>query len=143
VAVTKFQAEHDLEITGEINAKLAGALKTAISRQGQAGTASSVLATSAESAAPDPAVLQAAQQACLQQKMAEAQESREKKRGLRSLARAVTRTASRFGGNEISREAAETAANIYTATAVAGDLQSAAKDLGLTESDIEQCRNPQ
>ena len=38
---------------------------------------------------------------------------------------------------------AEASADIYTAGAVASDLESAAKDLGLTESDLEACRNPQ
>ena len=143
VAITKFQAEHNQEITGEITPELAGVIKATISRQQGQTIASNVVAASAESTAPDPIQLQAAQQACLQERMSEAQESQQRKRGFRRLASAVSRTASRFGGDDISRQVAKTAADVYTATAVAGDLQSAAQDLGLTETDIEQCRNPQ
>jgi peptidoglycan hydrolase-like protein with peptidoglycan-binding domain len=133
IAVSKFQAEHDLTVTGELNPQLAGIIKAAISQQDQAA------ATPAEQ---DAAALQAAQQACLEQKVAEAQEAQRKQSGIRSLARAVGRTASRFGGNDISRQVAETSSDIYTATAVASSVQSAAQDLGLTEDDVEKCRAP-
>jgi peptidoglycan hydrolase-like protein with peptidoglycan-binding domain len=145
VAVSKFQAEHELEVTGEITPQLAGVIKAAISQQGQPATASNP-ATASPAPAPaaqDPAALQAAQQACLQQKMAEAQEAQKKRRGFGSLMRAVSRTANAIGGNDIASSVAEASADIYTAGAVASDLESAAKDLGLTESDLEACRNPQ
>jgi len=138
VAISTFQAEHDLEVTGAATPQLAGVIKAAIKQQGQPAAATSTQAA----AAPDPAALQAAQQACLQQKMAAAQESQQKKRGFGRLARAVTRTASRFGGNSISRDVAEISGDVYTAGAVAEDLKGAAKDLGLTETDMEKCRNP-
>ena len=83
-----------------------------------------------------------AQQACLQQKVAERQESQKRKRGFARLARAVTRTASRLGNNDISSDVSRVASDVYTAGAVANDLQGAAEDLGLTETDIEECRNP-
>ncbi len=140
VAVSKFQAEHDLEVTGEITPQLAGVIKAAMKQQGGAAPAAAPM--SAPAAATDPAALQAAQQACLQQKVAAAQESQQKKRGLGSLMRAVSRTASRIGGNDVASTVAQASSDIYTAGAVAGDLESAAKDLGLTEGDVEACRNP-
>jgi len=141
VAVSKFQAEHDLEVTGEVTPQLAGVIKAAISRQGQAATAPAAIA--APAAAMDPAALAAAQQACLQKKMAEAQAAQQKRRGFGSLMRAVGTASSVFGGNEVAGAVASATADIYAAGSVASDLESAAKDLGLTESDIEACRNPQ
>jgi peptidoglycan hydrolase-like protein with peptidoglycan-binding domain len=142
VAVSKFQAEHDMEVTGEITPQLAGVIKAAINQQGQAAPASKAMAAAPAPAAQDPAALRAAQQACLQQKVADTQEAQKRKRGLGSLMRAVSRTASRMGGNDVASAVAETSADIYTAGAVAGDLASAAEDLGLTEDDVEACRNP-
>jgi len=139
IAVSKFQAEHDMEVTGEITPQLAGVIKAAIKQRSGAAPA---VAASPPAAATDPAALQAAQQACLQQKMADAQEAQKKKRGLGSLMRAVSTAASRLGNNDVSSAVASASADIYTAGAVAGDLESAARDLGLTESDVEACRNP-
>jgi len=132
-----------MEVTGEITPQLAGVIKAAISQQGAPASASAAAAASPAPAALDPAALQAAQQACLQQKVADAQEAQQKRRGFGSLMRAVSRTANAIGGNDISNTVAEASADIYTAGAVASDLESAAKDLGLTESDLEACRNPQ
>lgn len=140
VAVSKFQAEHGMEVTGEITPQLAGVIKAAMKQP--AGAPTAMVASPAPAAAPDPAALAAAQQACLQQKMADAQEAQKKKRGLGSLMRAVSRTASRIGGSDVASAVAQASSDIYTAGAVAGDLESAAKDLGLTESDVEACRNP-
>jgi peptidoglycan hydrolase-like protein with peptidoglycan-binding domain len=143
VAVSKFQAEHDLEVTGEITPQLAGVIKASISQQSQAAAPAAHAAAPAAAAAPDPAALQAAQQACLQRKMAEAQASQKKKRGFGSLLRAAGRTAARVGNDDTAARVAQASSDIYTANAVASDLESAAKDLGLTESDLEACRNPQ
>jgi len=130
-------------VTGTATPQIAGVIKATISQQ--AGTAN-VAVSAPLAAAPavlDPAALRAAQQACLERKVADAREAEEKKRGLRSLARAVSRTASRLGGNDLSRAIAQTSSDVYTASAVASDLQSAADDLGITEDDVEECRNPQ
>jgi hypothetical protein len=74
--------------------------------------------------------------------MAAAQASQKKKRGFGSLIRAVSRTAAQFGGGSTAQKIGQTSADVYAANATAADLQSAAKDLGLTESDLEDCRNP-
>ena len=153
VSISKFQAEHGLEVTGEATPQLAGIIKATISERNEpAGAAAAATTAPAASAQPavqttaltatDPLELQAAQQACLQQKMMQAQEAQEKKRGFARLARAVSRTASRVGGNEISSDIAQLSSDVYTAGAIADDFKGAAEDLGLTETDIEECRNP-
>jgi hypothetical protein len=85
------------------------------------------------------APVQSAQQACLQQKIADAQKAQEtaqKKRGLGSLMRAV----SRLGGNEIAQKVTEVQGDLYNINATVSDLESAARDLGLSEADVEGCR---
>lgn len=138
VAITKFQADNGMEITGEVSPQLAGVIKARLKSGATAGSPS-VAATSAPQTA-DPAAAQAAQQACLQKKIADAQEAQKKKRGFGSLMSAVSRTAGRFGG-QFGQDVAETTRDIYDVNATVADLESAAKDLGLTESDLEQCRN--
>ena len=142
VAISKFQAEHNLEVTGEVTPQLAGILKAEINKQN--GTVR-VGSSGAVAAAPatDPAALQAAQQDCLQEKIAQAQASQKKKRGFGSLMKAVTNTAARLGGgSEFARQAAETSRDVYDVNATAQDWERAAEDLGLTTDDIEACRNP-
>ncbi len=56
--------------------------------------------------------------------------------------RAVSRTASQLGNNGVAGDIAETSADLYDVNATAADLESAAKDLGISEDDIEACRNP-
>jgi hypothetical protein len=113
----------------------------------QAFSASSTVAASAASAAPpttqdtsaqEAVTLRAAQQACLQEKIAEAQEAQKKKRGLGRLVRVVTRTAARAGNSDIAR----TANDAYAANATAEDLAGAARDLGITEDEVAVCQNP-
>lgn len=142
VAISKFQAEHNLEVTGEVTPQLAGILKAEINKQNgtvRVGNSGAVAAAPAT----DPAALQAAQQACLQEKIAQAQASQKKKRGFGSLMKAVTNTAARLGGgSELARQAAETSRDVYDVNATAQDWERAAEDLGLTTDDIEACRNP-
>jgi peptidoglycan hydrolase-like protein with peptidoglycan-binding domain len=148
IAISKFQSENGLEVTGEPSPQLAGIIKASMNGNGPASDASTSPASAggtvqaAAAPAGDAAALQAAQQACLQQKMAEAQESQQRRRGLGRLARAFSRTATQFGGNEISSEVAQLSSDVYTAGAIADDVMGAAEDLGLTESDIEECRDP-
>jgi peptidoglycan hydrolase-like protein with peptidoglycan-binding domain len=199
VAVSKFQAENGMEVTGEITPQLAGVIKATISKQGQAAAAAP--AAAAPAAAPamnaaattqatqmqgaagmspaamqammaamqdgapamDPAALQAMQaqgeaaqaqaapaqtpqQACLQQKIAAAQqaqqkqaESAQRRRGFGSLMRGI----SRLGGEEIVGSIAGVTSEISETTAAVGDLESAARDLGLTEDDVASCQNAQ
>lgn len=143
VAISKFQAENALAVSGEPTPQLAGVIKAAISKRSSPATAG---VSSVRPAAASPgreAASQAAQQACLQERIAAAQAANQKKRGLGSLMRAATRTAARFGaGSDTARAISETSRQIYDANATAADLASAARDLGLTEDEIEKCRNP-
>jgi peptidoglycan hydrolase-like protein with peptidoglycan-binding domain len=138
VAISKFQAENDLDVTGEASPQLAGVIKAKL-REGNPAPAAA--AAPAARPASDTAALQAAQQACLQEKIVAAQEASQKKRGFGSLMRAATRVAGRFGG-DAAADISRTTRDIYDVNATAADLESAAKDLGITESDIEACRNP-
>lgn len=141
IAVSKFQAENDLEVTGEITPQLAGVIKAALKNQGDAGGAQ---ASTPAAAAPQRSEeeLRTAQQACLQEKYAAAQESQKKKRGFGRLLSAVSRASSTFGNSELARDISSVSYDVYQANATASDLEAAAKDLGLTEDDIEACRNP-
>ncbi len=139
VAISKFQAEHELEVTGEVTPQLAGVLKATINKQSQpAAAAAQPVQDNAPPPAPTQAELQAAQQACLQQKMAEAQAGQKKKRAFGRMMSAVTRTAFRTGNYDLAR----TANDVYAANATADDLAAAAKDLGLTQDAVEACQNP-
>jgi peptidoglycan hydrolase-like protein with peptidoglycan-binding domain len=136
IAISKFQSEANLPVTGSVTPELARALMM----QKQTPTAGAASATAAETAAPtqaqDPAALHAAQQACLQEKVAAAQASQKKKRGLGSLIRAVTRNVGFDSGTT------KTMNEVYNANATAEDLTAAARDLGLTEDEVAACQNP-
>ena len=125
VAISKFQAENDMEVTGEVTPQLAGILSARAS-----GTAAAP--------ARDPEELRAAQQACLQEKIDAAQASQKKKRGFGRLLSGVSRLAGQAGNFDLMRKTND----IYRAGATADDFSQAAKDLGLTEDDIAACENP-
>jgi peptidoglycan hydrolase-like protein with peptidoglycan-binding domain len=134
VAISKFQAENNLEITGEASPQLAGVIKAKLKNPGNSAPPA-MQATS-------PEALQAARQACLQEKIEAAQQSQKKKKGFGSLLKAVTNTATRFGGNDIARAVADSSRDIYDVNATADDWERAAEDMGLTTDDIEACQNP-
>jgi len=136
-AIAQFQAERDMPVTGEVSPLLAGILGAEVNKQ-RSGTAPASAGAAAPAQAADPAALKAAQQACLQEKVAAAKESQKKKRGFGRLMSAVTRTASRAGNYDLAR----TAGDVYAANATADDLAAAAKDLGLTEDEVAACQNP-
>jgi peptidoglycan hydrolase-like protein with peptidoglycan-binding domain len=131
IAVSKFQAQHQLEVTGEITPQLAGMLAARAS-----GRAESPITHAAPAAAGSPAGANpAARQACLQAKVEAAQEAQKTKRGLSRLMSAVVRTATRQGNPEAARAANE----LYAANATAEDLTAVARDLGLTDDDLAEC----
>lgn len=133
IAISKFQSENQLEVTGEVSMDLARALAAKAANPGAATATASETA-----AAQDPATLQEAQNACLREKIAAAQASQKKKRGFGRLVSAVARTAGRTGNHDIARSAGD----VYSANATADDLAAAAKDLGLTEDEVAACQNP-
>lgn len=141
IAISKFQAENNLDVTGEVTPQLAGVLAAKVDARKSSGETASNLAPAAPARTPqptDPDALRKAQQACLERKMAETQEAQKKKRGFGRLLSAIGRVAGHTGNAAVST----TVQDVYTANATADDLAAAAKDLGLTEEDIEACRNP-
>ena len=140
IAVSRFQSEHDLEVTGEITPQLAGVIKAEITKRSSAGSSAQVAstATPAEAAAD----LKLRQEQCLQRKVAEAKEAAKMKSGLSKLFSAVSRTASRYGGGEVATQVSTTANDASSINATISDLEGAAKDLGVTQSDIDACQNP-
>ena len=157
VAIATYQAERELEVTGEVSPVIAGIMAAEI-RKKNGVTAASESGEVAESpepvaeAEPEPAAepepepepaktpeeLQAAQQACLEDRMAEARKKAKRNQGFSDLLSAVSQGASMTGDVEV----AETAGTVYTANSTAADLSSAAKNLGITEDEIEACQNP-
>ncbi len=133
VAISKFQAENGLEVTGEASPQLAGLISAKASQQ---HAATSTVAGPAASPGSDE--LKAAQQACLQKIIDEKQSKQKKKRGLGRLLNAVGRTAVQFGGYDLAR----TTNDVYAVGASAEDIAAAAEDLGLTPDDISGCENP-
>ncbi|NNC77842.1 MAG: peptidoglycan-binding protein [Woeseiaceae bacterium] len=140
IAISKFQAEHNMEVTGEVTPQLAGVLSATVANPNLAAPAPAAATAPAYATTPayDPTNLQAAQQACLQEKIAAAQAANKKKRGFGKLLRAVTRTASQNGNVEL----AQSTHDVYSASATADDLAGAARDLGLTEDEVAACENP-
>lgn len=139
IAIARFQTDNDLAVTGEATPQLAGIIKAKL-RESQ-GISSVPRGQPAAPRARDPAALQAAQQACLEDKIAKAQEAQKKRRGFGSLMRAAGRTASRLG-SDVGQVIGRTSRDISDASATLSDLESAARDLGIANSDIEACRNP-
>jgi hypothetical protein len=88
-------------------------------------------------AAPDDAAARRqAEEACLRNKMAKAQAAQKKKRGFGTLLNAAGRAAGMLGNQDLVTAAGDVAA----ASATAGDLASAARDLGITEDEIAACQ---
>ena len=137
-AIAQFQAERDMRVTGEVSPLLAGIMSAEVKKQRSGGNTAASASAAPAATIHDPAVLQAAQQACLQRKIEASQAANKKKRGFGSLLSAVTRTVGGSGNNDLAGKTSD----IYNANATANDLASAAKDLGLTEDDVAACQNP-
>ncbi len=131
IAISQFQAKKGVEVTGEASPQLAGMLAAEAGQQGGDSSGAVQIRTN------DPQALQAARQECLQQKIAAAQEKKKKKRGFGSLLRAASRVAAGGAADGLG----EIAGDLYDAHATLDDLSSAAKDLGIAQSDIEACQN--
>lgn len=143
IAVSKFQAEHNMEVTGEITPQLAGTIQAAMSQQNNPA-ASSAQATATAEVSPEQAQadLEARQKVCLQQKVEAAQQAEQTKSGLGKLFSAVSRNVSQYGSTGTIAQISDAADQVYSADATMGDLKGAAADLGISESDIEACQNP-
>lgn len=127
VAISKFQAENGLEVTGEATPQLAGIL--AAKRDAAGGAA----------AGGKPQPLDEAQKVCLQAKIDAA---KKKKRAFGRVMKAAANTASRYGGSQVSSEVEKASQEAYKVEATGKDLEEAADALGLSKADVEACRNP-
>ena len=81
-------------------------------------------------------------EACLQEKVAAAEDMARMKSGLSKLFSAVSRTASRYGAGDVATEISTTTSDASSVNATITDLEGAAKDLGISQSDIDACQNP-
>ena len=144
IAVSRFQSEQNLEVTGEITPQLAGVIKATITKQGSAANASQSAAIAAPTITPAQAQadLKARQEVCLQEKVAAAKQSAQMKSGFGKLFSAVSRTASRYGGSDTAAQISTSASDASSVNATITDLEGAAKDLGISQSDIDACQNP-
>ena len=144
IAVSRFQSEHNLEVTGEITPQLAGVIKATMSKQSSPATASNAAAAATTQVSPQQAGadLKARQEACLQEKVAAAEDMARMKSGLSKLFSAVSRTASRYGAGDVATEISTTTSDASSVNATITDLEGAAKDLGISQSDIDACQNP-
>ena len=87
----------------------------------------------------DADAVQAAQQECLQQKIEAAQESRPRRRGLGGLLGGVGRAVNQIGNLDI----AGLAGGLFDPGASDEDIEEQARELGLSEEDIAECRAAQ
>jgi peptidoglycan hydrolase-like protein with peptidoglycan-binding domain len=127
VAISKFQAENGLEVTGEATPQLAGILAAKRDAAGSAG------------AGAKPQSLEEAQKVCLQQKI---DAVKKKKRAFGRVMKAAANSASRYGGSQVSSEVEKASQEAYKVDATAKDLEEAADAMGLSKEDVEACRNP-
>jgi hypothetical protein len=114
----------------------AGMFAGAMPPAGGAPVVGSAPAAPLHAAAPLPEASAEAQQACLKEKIRQRQQAQQTQRGMGSLMGAVGRLAGRFGVPEVSQAIGDA----RLANATAEDLASAARDLGLTENEIADCR---
>jgi peptidoglycan hydrolase-like protein with peptidoglycan-binding domain len=131
IAISQFQAENGLEVTGEVSPQLAGILANEVK---QSGTSAQTPATAAATTTSTAST--ASEQACLQQKIAAAeQQQASKKKGLGGMFSSLSKTVAKYGNNDL----AEVTSEVYEASATVNDLAAAARDLGITESEIAEC----
>ena len=81
------------------------------------------------------------QQACLEEaaaRAAEQQKAADTKKGFARLMGSVARTANRLGVGDMGK----VTRGIYDADATASDVAVIAEELGITEEDVERCREP-
>ncbi len=143
IAVSRFQSEHNLDVTGEITPQLAGVIKAALSRRNGPATAVNAPAAATTQVSPQQAQaeLKARQEACLQEKVESAKQTAKLKSGLNKFLSAVSRTATRFGGGDVATQISTTTSDAASIDATITDLEGAAKDLGISQSDIDACKN--
>ena len=143
VAISKFQSENNMEVTGEASPQLIGVIRASQNTTAAPAVAAESAAVQAPAEAQTAQTLEQLQQACLMAKYEEAQEKNKKKRGMMRLLSAVSRTSRQFGSGGLAGDISRASWEAYNVNATAADLEAAGKDLGLTPDEMEECRNPQ
>lgn len=126
----------------EVPANLKPMSMSNIGEMMQMGAASQGTATTApEPAAPADDDLAVRQQACIESAVqaAENKKKAEATKGFGRLMSKVARTASRYSNSKLLNNASR---EIYYANATTSDVASIAADLGITEQDVERCKDP-
>ena len=123
VAISKFQSDNGMPVTGEPSPQLAGVMSSKV-EQMRSGSEQAKAQTAAEAEAAE-------KRDCEQRKAQATAEKREKATGFRRLAGAGTRLLGRYGGGE----AASAATDVYVAGSAASDAAVAADELGITDED--------
>jgi len=106
------------------------------------GTAPGTTSTAPAPAASGDGDLAARQQACIEEAANSAQQARDaqkKTKGMGRLLGKISRTANRMG---LSNKLGGASKEIYDANATATDVADIADELGITESDVERCKDP-
>ena len=129
VAISKFQAENGLEVTGEATPQLAGILSA---KRDAAASSTANGDRNAQS-------LEDAQAACLQRKIDAAKKT---KKAFGRVMGAAAGTVLRYGGSKAAGEVEKASQEAYKADATAKDVEEAAKALGISKDDVESCRSP-
>lgn len=106
------------------------------------GTAPATETTASTPPASGDGDLAARQQACIEEAAKAAEQTKSAKtktKGFGRLLGKMSRTANRLG---LSNKLGGASRDIYNANATANDIDSIANDLGITEADVEHCRDP-
>ena len=126
LAIGKFEEANGLPVTGEAN--LAMASKIGVAAQQFGATAPE--ADTADSSVDDEVV--AAREQCLEQKKAEAEAAKEKKKLWGKIGKAGGNILGRFGASSV-------AGDLYKVSASADDVAAISDAMGLDEADVEEC----
>lgn len=121
---------------------LAGVAQAATSQQSYPTSSAHVEVTAELTPEQQATDLRERQQACLQEKVDAAQQASKAQSGFGTLLSAVKPTPPPSGSPEAIAQISDAADRVYSAGVTMGDLKGAAADLGISESDIEICRNP-
>lgn len=122
VAISRFQAENGLEVSGEVSPQLAGILAARVGAMRDGGQAAAAPATAAGQAAAPPSASAQSGADCVPKA---AEEASDASRNASRLARAGGRLFSRFGGDEARAQVADataTAADVAEVADVVSDL---------------------
>lgn len=127
LAIGKFEEANAMPVTGEATLALASKISLAADQGAATGGAAAETA-----AAQADAATVAAREQCLDEKKAQAEASKQKRKLFGSLGKAGGNLLGRFGG-------AGAAADVYKASATVDDVAAISDAMGLDEADVSEC----